>query len=241
MFRRCGIVIGAVCVGFVHHCFYEMFDQLGPQLRWWAWNTDNPINHPMLASVPMTSVFIFATLGPSGAHVVGDAVLVGRQRRGRRNFSGLSLAWRTLAAGAFVAVGVAILSITSSLFGGAEPNVAAQAIVFCLELIVVGVIAVPVLIQQWSRRRRWPLAIATPPNEFVRVFGPVYLGILAVLWGSAIPEYFGASDSITTDGTPIGNLAYATTCVVVAAVAVYSVSTTARTKQAAPADDHALR
>jgi Cytochrome P450 len=38
----------AICVGFVHHCFYEVFDQLGPQLRWWAWNTDNPLNHPML-------------------------------------------------------------------------------------------------------------------------------------------------------------------------------------------------
>jgi hypothetical protein len=33
-------------------------------LRWWVWNTDNPLNHPMLAWVPMTSVFIFATFGP---------------------------------------------------------------------------------------------------------------------------------------------------------------------------------
>ena len=64
VFRDRGIVVGAICVGFVHHCFYEVFDQLGPHLRWWAWNGANPINHPMLASVPMTSVFIFATLGP---------------------------------------------------------------------------------------------------------------------------------------------------------------------------------
>lgn len=64
VFRDRGIIVGAICVGFVHHCFYEVFDQLGPQLRWWAWNIDNPLNHPMLASVPMTSVFIFATLGP---------------------------------------------------------------------------------------------------------------------------------------------------------------------------------
>ena len=65
VFRDRGIVVGAICVGFVHHCFYEVFDQLGPQLRWWAWNGADPINHPMLASVPMTSMFIFATLGPS--------------------------------------------------------------------------------------------------------------------------------------------------------------------------------
>lgn len=64
VFRDRGALLGAVCVGFVHHCFYEVFDQLGPRLRWWSWNTDNALNHPMLASVPMTSVFIFATLGP---------------------------------------------------------------------------------------------------------------------------------------------------------------------------------
>ena len=65
VFRDRGVIVGAVCVGFVHHCFYEVFDQLGPQLRWWAWNTDNPLNHPFLASVPMASVFIFAALGRS--------------------------------------------------------------------------------------------------------------------------------------------------------------------------------
>ena len=32
VFRDRGILVGAVCVGFVHHCFYEVFDQLGPQL-----------------------------------------------------------------------------------------------------------------------------------------------------------------------------------------------------------------
>ncbi len=30
VFRDRGILVGAVCVGFVHHCFYEVFDQLGP-------------------------------------------------------------------------------------------------------------------------------------------------------------------------------------------------------------------
>ena len=30
-----------------------------------GWNTDNPLNHPLLASAPMTSVFIFAASGRS--------------------------------------------------------------------------------------------------------------------------------------------------------------------------------
>ncbi len=31
-------LVGAACVAFVFHCFYEIFDHLGPQLQWWAWN-----------------------------------------------------------------------------------------------------------------------------------------------------------------------------------------------------------
>lgn len=82
IFRDRGIVAGAVCVGFVHHCLYEVFDQLGPELHWWAWNSANPTNRPMLASVPLTSVFIFATLGPIVVTVlvlrlVGDRIWPG--------------------------------------------------------------------------------------------------------------------------------------------------------------------
>jgi hypothetical protein len=49
------------------------------------------------------------------------------------------------------------------------------------------------------------------------------------------------ADGITADGTSIGNLPYATACLVVAAVAVYSMSTSASAKQASPATDHTLR
>ena len=84
VFRDRGILLGAICVGFVHHCFYEVFDQLGPQLRWWAWNTDNPLNHPLLSSVPMTSVFIFATLGPRSARCLSFCLSVdGRSSAGQ--------------------------------------------------------------------------------------------------------------------------------------------------------------
>ena len=103
----------------------------------------------------------------------------------------------------------------------------------------------PFLGAPWSwlfcQCRRRDGAEATPSNEFIRTSGPIYLAVLAVLWGSALPEYFGATDGITADGTPVGNPAYATASFVVAALAVYRVSTTARTKQAASANDLALR
>jgi hypothetical protein len=162
VFRERGIVVGAICVGFVHHCLYEVFDQLGPQLRWWAWNTENPLNHPMLASVPMTSVFIFATLGPSVVTLL-VLLLVGRGAQRGRLFGGWSLTLRTGAAAILVPVGLSILSIPSSAFGGKDPNVTAQAIVFSVELALVALVAVPVLVQQWLRRADRDL------SEFVRV------------------------------------------------------------------------
>ncbi|TDO18834.1 hypothetical protein EV580_2023 [Mycobacterium sp. BK086] len=211
IFRDRGVVVGAICVGFVHHCLYEVFDQLGPQLRWWAWNTDNPINHPLFTSVPMTSVFIFATLGPIVVTLL-VMLLVGRKRS-----TGWSLTWRTLLAGFLVPLGLAILSIPTSLFGGDKPNTTAQAIVFAVELVVVAVIAVPVLARQWlgSRDDR-------EPSEFVRIFGPIYLVVLGALWISALADYFAATNGVTADGTPTGSLLYTVACFVVSVLAVLS-------------------
>lgn len=214
VFRDRGPVIGAVCVGFVHHCFYEVFDQLGPQLRWWSWNADNPLNHPMLDSVPMTSVVIFAALGP-GVLVLSVRWLV----REGRSYGALGLAWRAVIAGALVPLGVAILSIPFSVFGGDDPNVTVQAIVFGVELALIAVIAVPVLFGQW-RSERHRLA----GNTYVRMFGPVYLGVLVILWIGALPAYFGAVAGVTDDGTPTGNLAYAAVSLLAAALAVLSVT-----------------
>lgn len=208
VFRDRGIVVGAICVGFVHHCLYEVFDQLGPQLRWWAWNTANPINHPMLASVPMTSVFIFATLGP----IVVTLLVLWLVRSG-----GPSLAWRTVLAGVLVPVGVAVFSIPTSLFGGPHPQTGVQAVIFSTELAVITVIALPILIRHWRQG-------SASPNRFVRVFGTLYLVVLAALWVSASGDYVAASHGITADGTPIGNIGYTAVCFVIAALGVYAIS-----------------
>ena len=80
-------------------------------------------------------------------------------------------------------------------------------------MAIFAIVAAPILVQQWLKARGG----GAEPSDFVRIFGPVYLVVLAVLWGSALPEYFGAVDGVTSDGTPIGNLAYAAVCFVVAA------------------------
>jgi hypothetical protein len=65
VFERRGAVVGAICVGFVHGCVYGVFDHLGPQLRWWVWNTANPLNHPTLGCVPVSSWVSLAVVGPA--------------------------------------------------------------------------------------------------------------------------------------------------------------------------------
>ncbi|WP_319458346.1 hypothetical protein [Mycobacterium sp. RTGN4] len=223
VFRDRGIVVGAICVAFVHHCLYEVFDQLGPQLRWWAWNTGNPINHPFLASVPMSSVVIFATIGPLVTVLLAQLLVDRKVQRGK-SFGAFSLVGRTLAVGALVPAGVVVLSIPSSVFGGAAPNTTAQGIVYAVELSIVTAIAAPILLRQWRLARSGSPTGVELPNGFVRVFGPLYLGVLAALWVSALPQYFGAVDGVTRDGTPIGNGWYAGASFVLAALAVAAVA-----------------
>ncbi len=203
VFRDRGILLGAICVGFVHHCFYEVFDQLGPTVRWWAWNTDNPLNHPQLASVPMSSMFIFATLGPIVVTVL-VMLLVGRAR----SPGPVALAGRTLVAGVLTPVGLVVFSIPTSLFGGDDPAVGVQAVLFSLELAAVTLLGAAVLIRQWLKIRSGAVA-AQDSGMFLRICGPAYLGVLAILWIVTVPDYVGAVAGVTSDGTPIGSLPYA--------------------------------
>ncbi len=86
VFRRRGVLVGAICVGFVHHAFYEIFDHLGPQLRWWEWTLDHPMNQPFFDSVPLPSVVVFAALWPmSLAFCV--RLFVGRHVQDGKTFS----------------------------------------------------------------------------------------------------------------------------------------------------------
>ena len=78
-------------------------------------------------------------------------LMMGRKAHSGIVIAGISLAWRTVAAGGLVPIGVALLSIPSSLFDGDKPNVTAQAIVFSVELVIVAVIAVTVLVSQWLK------------------------------------------------------------------------------------------
>ncbi|MFC4372836.1 hypothetical protein ACFO5K_01880 [Nocardia halotolerans] len=238
IFRRFGVLIGAVCVGFVHHAFYEIFDHLGPQLRWWEWSVDNPINQPMFDSVPMGSVVVFAALWPMSLafcvqYFVGRHVDTGRQ------FSGVELTWRTVVIGLLASVGTFVLPLPATVIGMSDTTV--RGVVYALELAVLAVVALIVMIGQWSRLRQGTVAAPEYVDRFVQRFALIYLLVFAVLWIASLPDFFGAVDGETANGDPIGNLWYTGACFLIAGAAVLATYTSGRAQPVAAAPQEGSR
>jgi len=223
VFRRYGTVVGAICVGFVHHAFYEIFDHLGPQLRWWEWSVDNPLNQPMFTSVPMGSVVVFAALWPTSLAFCVQ-LLVGRQVDRGRRFGGLQVLWRTIVIGILASLGTGILPLPATLLGAATDG-KLIGIAYAVELLVIAAVAIPVLIIQW-RRLRLNLFAAGRYNDPLMVrYAAVYLSVMTVLWLTALPAYLDASGGLTANGDPVGCLWYVVLCFVVAYLSVVAAAT----------------
>ncbi|MFI9503745.1 hypothetical protein [Nocardia sp. NPDC052566] len=213
VFTRYGAIAGAACVGFVHHAFYEIFDQLGPQLRWWEWSTSNPLNQPMFDSVPLPSVVVFAALWPmSLAFCV--YWFVGRRVDRGEHFSGPQLIWRTVVIGLLAAAGTFILPLPATILGLGGTTI--RGTVYAAELIVLTLVAIPVLYRRWTCLRQDTAAEPRHADDLVRVYSVVYLLVMAILWATALPDFLDATDGITRNGDPIGNLWYTLACFTIA-------------------------
>ncbi len=206
IFRRRGALAGSVAVAFACQVFYEVFDHIGPQLKWWAWNTDNHIvNHPAMASVPMNSMLLFASVSMGAmtylvVRLAGSTAADGGPRRGR------SLVLRTLLAGVLTPPTMAIAGIPSSFFGGASPDTTAQAWVLGIELALLWLAGAWIVASHLRSPDREPL------SAFARFYPAAYLGGMAAFWLSALPAYLAADNGITEDGTPVGSGPYALAC-----------------------------
>jgi hypothetical protein len=216
VFGRRGALVGAICVGAVHCCFYEVFDQLGPQLRWWAWNTAAAANHPLFASVPLASVVLFAAFAPAGLAYAVYRLVGAKVRRGEP-IGRFGYFWRTVAAGGLTPFAMVLGSVPVSPFGGADPNVTAQAVVLSAELGLIWLVAVPALASSWRETRREQVA-GDRPGLVVWLWAPVFLLVMAVFWATAVPAFSAAAGGLTADHTPIGNLPFAAACFAAALV-----------------------
>ncbi|MBB3663597.1 MULTISPECIES: DUF7802 domain-containing protein [Prauserella salsuginis group] len=232
IFRWRGALAGSVAVALACQVFYEIFDHVGPQLKWWTWNDDNHIvNHPAMASVPMTSMLLFASVSMAAmtylvVRLTGRPAADGRPRRG------WDLVLRVLLAGVLTPVAMVIANIPSSLFGGANPDVTAQAWILGIELALIWLAGGWVVVAHLSSPNRGP---GEPLSAFARFYPAIYLGAMAVFWGAALPQYLGAEDGITRDGTPTGSGIYALACFLGAGLLLVALHRTQRTRRTDPA------
>lgn len=229
VFRRYGVLIGAACVGLVHHAFYEIFDHLGPQLRWWEWTLDNPLNKPFFDSVPMGSVVVFAALWPMSLAFCAQ-LFVGRHVDEGRSFGGGQIIGRTVVIGVLASIGTAVLPMPATIAGAISGSTAVVGVVYALELIALVAVAVPVLIKQGlGVRRNGTDGYTTHPA--ILIYAGIYLAVMTLLWATALPDYFGAANGATATGDPIGSLWYTVLCLVVAAsctIAAWAVASPVR-------------
>lgn len=211
VFARRGPLAGSVAVAFACQVFYEVFDQLGPQLRWWAWNTANEkINQPALAAVPMNSMLLFASVS-FGAMTYLVVRLVG-ERDGRGALTGPRIGRRTLVAGAVTPLAMIVVSAPSGAFEG---HLGVQRAILGAELAAVWIAGLVLLADAWRAGRSGKAAAVVSPL-FARTYPALYLGVHVVFWLVALPAYFASTDGVTEQGTPIGSLWYAALCSVAA-------------------------
>ncbi len=230
VFRRHGVLIGGACVGFVHHCFYEVFDHLGPQLQWWYWNQLADPNHPSVEVVPLSSVVLFATVAPAALAAM-VYWLVGRKVDAGERVAGWSLVGRTALAGLLMLLASVVGGLPWSVFNTDDPNAPAQIAALLIELAVFAVIGLIVLPRTWVRSRAEGFSVDDPTRRYVLVWGSIYLATFLVLWMVALPDHLAAVDGVTSDGVAVGSLAYAAGSFALAAGAVALAVTTRSTGQ----------
>lgn len=212
--------VTAVCVGTVHHVFYEIFDMLGPQRLWWAWDLEVATNGPRLASVPLSSMVNFALVMPA-AFAFLAVLLLGRRRR----TTARSVLLPALGVGVLTPLVSAPGQLPATLLQVA-PDVPEQvAVAGMVALLVAGLLVTARELVRVAARGRGvaqdQVGLAHPV-----ALGGAYLLALAAMWAVALPQ--------TLDGGPlVGSLPYVVACFV-ACVLVLVV--TARCGRAAPDD-----
>ena len=208
VFRRYGLLPGALAVGFVHSAFYEIFDTIGPQLSWWKWNHDAPSNSVFLDAVPVGSITLYSAVSIAGL-ALGLGLFVGRQTWAGNAPRGRSLVWRTAAVGATALVVMLAVGALESVVRGLGGGDGAYAVVLYLELAIVWVGGALALGASWLAGRREGTAVS---SVYSRVYGWSSLAAFPFFWAVSIPSRLDAVDGVTPQGPELGNLPFVLLC-----------------------------
>lgn len=232
-----GIWLGAISIGFVNHCFYEIFDHYGPQYGWWLWDYDLTASKPALGSVPLYSLVSFSFTGAVAFAYLSKRYIVDYVARG--NWTLGRLAWRTFTVGGLTPGLLALLSphLLYSMVNHAA-NIDIVTVFYYLQLAAFIGIALYAITKSTVREK------VTLDNEgivrdFPYNFAVIYLLVFAGLWLYALPEYQEAVNGITERGTPIGSFPYTLLCFagcVFILRTIYVKTTTAKNEQSENSD-----
>ncbi|MFW0785133.1 hypothetical protein AAFP35_11470 [Gordonia sp. CPCC 206044] len=205
-----------MCVGFVHQCFYEVFDHLGPHNAWWVWNPDSDPNQPSIAAVPINSIYLFATLGPFVLTWLVKTLACNAGASSSRIVGG------TVLAGLLTPLVLVVASAPSAVAGmlAGDAKTTAQGIVMMTVVAVFAVVALTVLPAEWRRNRTSGTADDRSSRNFVMLGGSTFCAVFLGLWIAALP------DLLTNDATRHpGSVLYAGVCFILAALIVAAVAT----------------
>jgi hypothetical protein len=206
---RYGWLLGAIATGFFHDCFYEIFDHFGPEYGWWAWNY--PLFDARIASVPLTSLFGFAFIGPISLTLLARlliAAYVNRCLASGRKPQPLAVIGLTVLTGFFTPLLLALLSPDSVYcLLTAHPDIIVLKIVSFALIALAGIITLRHLFVTCQGARP---GLRYPVNFFT-----FYLAVFAGLWAYALPSVLVAKEGIAANGHPVGSPVYVAGCYLV--------------------------
>lgn len=206
-----GALLTAVCLGFVHQGFYEIFDQIGPQRSWWAWDYTASMNADLLGSVPMSSVVNFALVMPAAFAFLALLVLDRKPRPTLR-----SVLVPAFVVGAFTMLvsmpgqlPVTYLDLVD------DPNTGAVHAVLVMMIVGAGLLTLREVLAAWRIPRDVePGFTGAYPLAYLGAYLLTFVG----LWAWALPQTLGAENGIAGDGRPVGALWYVAVCFVLTAI-----------------------
>ena len=236
IFKNYNVVVGALSVAFVFHCLFEVVDTVGPQWKWWAWNTQLSTSTPALGVVPYLNIQAFTIVLPFGL-VLCTRLLCKVPHRGgwviARDVVIVSLlVWplQFLAALPATVVGLLGGSLDSARYISTWAYIALAA--------AVGGYA---FIGAYRARRADPSLVpdGVQCEYFPLVYTAVYLICAAIFWIAGLPDYLVAHNGITPSGGQTGAHPYAVITFVLSVVLLAGAyaGTTERTVTAATAKD----
>ncbi len=202
-------LVTGVCIGAVHHVFYEIFDMIGPQRDWWYWNPDVDTNEPLIGSVPVSSMVNFAFVMPAAFAFLVVVILERRPR---------------VTAASIVGPAILVGALTPLASAPGQLPITLANVDAIPDVVHRGLLIAMVAAGAWVALHGFLKARPEPaPDRYLLVHGAGYLVAMAALWAVALPE--------TLDGgSGVGNLPYVVGCFAAATAVLIRTATPAATR-----------